>query len=124
VNTDILGPAAHTDSVSRIASWTRGDDEWPDLVVHDVVGDLPAAPRQITAVYIGATVGGRIDYRVSVHVETQVRGASGRLIDKYRSVFFTSEMGADQWCPWVRLAVDLEHPARGGRDRDPEGSYL
>lgn len=125
-DTAVGAPTHCVDTVSRVAIWERDDLPWPDVTVHSVkAGAQPASPYRITAVFIGQTSPrGVVDYRASVHVECRVRGKSGHLIDDYRSLYLTTEQDPDEWVGWIRTAVDLAHPARGGRDQDPTGSYL
>jgi hypothetical protein len=122
---DTLAQPVYTDSVSRIASWHRGDDQWPDVVLD--AGTVQTSPIALVADYRGSTQpDGSMRWVVNVYVTAQVYGASGRLIDKYRSAWFTidADTTPDDWPNWIREAVDLHHPDRGGPNNDPTGSYL
>jgi hypothetical protein len=100
--------------------WERGEqDYWPDFTVDG--GNTRVRPYVIVADYRCTT---RVPWVTNVHVTGQVYGKSGRLVDTYRSAWFTNETPPEDWPGWILHEVEHYHPDRGGPGRDPEGSYL
>jgi hypothetical protein len=119
----VLDAPRLTDANSRVAVWERGPQDWPDFTVDG--GDTRVRPIVIIADYRGtAEPGGRIRWVTNVHVTGQVYGKSGRLVDSYRSAWFTQDTHPDDWPYWILHEVEHYHPDRGGPGVDPEGSYL
>lgn len=123
----VIRPATVVDTISRTVVWRDNltPPTWPTVTVDAASGELVARAYTITADYRASTgPDGVTRWVVNVHVNLRVIGKAGRLVDDYRSRWFDDKTPAEEWPSWLRHAVDLYHPARGGPDQDPEGTYL
>lgn len=118
-------------TTNAVITWATDEDRsrWPLLPAYSVREQgRHIRPYSITANYNGRSTGvdphAPIEWFVSVHVVGRLVGRSNRVTAEYRSWFLDSRTPADEWPQWIRTPVDLYHPARGGPDLDPTGSYL
>lgn len=116
-----------TDSTDRIVS--------ADLLFGDVEpiasGVQRLAPYRVAITYHGVAVDqdDTVSWVVNIHVSCWVMGARNRPTANHASAWYvaTSRDHSDErddWPAWLVAFAERWHPARGGPDNDPEGSYL
>jgi len=122
------------DTATRLARCANPRIMSPVMVPVGGPYDGTFLPVEIGATYYGhggdpERPGAMLAWVTSVHVLGRMQGARGGPVGDYRSLWYTTgPAGAGQppaeWPDWVRAWAERHHPARGGVDNDPEGSYL
>jgi hypothetical protein len=100
---------------------------WSDIPTPDGA----FAPEQVRAVYHGSRAGadGVMRWVVNAWVTGRRRGKTGRKVGDVMTLWYlvSPDQHPDErahWPAWLVAWLEKYHPARGGLDLDPTGSYL